>query len=74
MSLGVAIYNVAEADPADRPRVAAREGAILGGGVAGGALGGAAAGLICGPGAPICSSIGAVVGGALGAFGMSLFF
>ena len=35
-----------------------------------GALGGAAAGLVCGPGAPVCVTIGVFVGGALGAFGI----
>ncbi len=46
----------------------------MGGGIAGGIAGGAAAGLVCGPGAPVCVGIGAFVGGALAAFGVSLFF
>jgi len=39
-----------------------------------GAAGGAAAGLICGPGAPACVTVGAFVGGTLGALGMDLTF
>ncbi|QCP13991.1 hypothetical protein FCL38_28915 [Pseudoduganella umbonata] len=37
----------------------------IGGSIAAGAL----AGLACGPGAPVCVTIGAFVGGALAAFG-----
>lgn len=72
LSLGVAVYNVANAE--DKVQAAKEEGAVLGGGIAGGALAGAASGLICGPGAPICSSITAFVGAVAGAFGVSLFF
>lgn len=72
LSLGVSIYNIAVAD--DPGAQAVEEGAVLGGGIAGGVAGGAAAGLLCGPGAPVCSTVGAFVGGALGAFGVSLFF
>lgn len=43
------------------------------GGAGGGFLGGAAAGTVCGPGAPVCSSVlgvgGAIVGGVAGALG-----
>jgi RHS repeat-associated protein len=43
------------------------------GAAAGGAAGGAAAGLVCGPGAPVCSSVGAIGGaiilGSLAAYG-----
>lgn len=72
LSIGVSVYNIAVAD--DPGAQAVEEGAILGGGIGGGMLGGAAAGLVCGPGAPICVGIGMFVGGALGAFGVSLFF
>lgn len=72
LSLGVSVYNIAVAD--DPGAQAVEEGAVLGGGVLGGMAGGAAAGLVCGPGAPVCVGIGAFVGGALGAFGLSLFF
>ncbi len=72
LSLGVAVYNVASAE--DKGAAAIEEGAVLGGGFLGGLAGGAAAGLFCGPGAPICSSVGAFAGAVAGAFGVSLFF
>lgn len=70
VSIGLAVYNVATAD--DPASAAAREGAVLGSGVLGGMAGGAAAGLVCGPGAPVCSGIGIVVGGVLFALGADL--
>ncbi len=70
LSLGIAFYNVMTAE--DPGRQAAKEGAVLGAGVLGSMAGGAAAGLVCGPGAPVCSGIGVLVGGALFAFGISL--
>ncbi|PKQ11550.1 MAG: hypothetical protein CVT70_13675 [Alphaproteobacteria bacterium HGW-Alphaproteobacteria-1] len=72
LSIGVSVYNIAVAD--DPGAQALQEGAVMGGGIAGGIAGGAAAGLVCGPGAPVCVGIGAFVGGALAAFGVSLFF
>ncbi len=72
ISIGVAVYTIATSD--DPVAQAVEEAAIMGGGIAGGVAGGAAAGLLCGPGAPICVGIGAVVGGIAGAFGVSLFF
>lgn len=36
--------------------------------------GGAIAGLACGPGAPVCITIGAFVGGAVAALGVDLFW
>ncbi|MCQ0970767.1 hypothetical protein MLD63_10055 [Paracoccus sp. TK19116] len=72
LSLGIAVYNVATAE--DHAEAAIEEGAILGGGVLGGLAGGAAAGLVCGPGALVCSSVGAFAGAVAGAFGVSLFF
>lgn len=71
VSLSVAIYNIATAE--DHAAAARREGALLGGGVAGGMAGGAIAGLMCGPGAPVCVTVGAFVGGAAAAFGVSRF-
>ena len=47
---------------------------MTGGGIAGGVAGGAVAGLACGPGAPVCVTVGAFVGGALAAFGIDYFF
>ncbi|QFQ77129.1 DUF3265 domain-containing protein [Vibrio harveyi] len=37
-----------------------------------GIAGGAIAGLACGPGAPVCVSVGAFIGGTLAAFGASI--
>lgn len=64
---GVAIYNVVQAE--DKPKAIVKEGAILGTGFASGAVGGAAVGLLCGPGAPVCVTIGVFIGGALGVIG-----
>jgi len=72
VTIGVAVYNITTAD--DKVKATAKEGAIIGGGIAGGAAGGALAGLACGPGAPVCVTIGVFVGGALGALGADLSF
>ena len=61
LSIAVAVYNIATAD--DPMRQTGREVAVTGGGLAGGATGGALAGLACGPGAPVCVTIGVFVGG-----------
>lgn len=72
VTMAISVYNIADSE--DKLRTTAKEGAILGGGILGGAAGGAAAGLVCGPGAPVCVTIGVFVGGALGAFGADLTF
>jgi len=72
VSIGVAIYNISTAT--DKARAIAKEGATFGGGVLGGAMGGGAAGLLCGPGAPVCSGVGIIVGGILGGLGVDLAF
>jgi len=72
VTIGVAVYNVAVAE--DKVKATAREGVIIAGGFAGGAAGGAVAGLACGPGAPVCVTIGVFVGGALGALGADFTF
>jgi hypothetical protein len=72
VTIGVAVYNIALAE--DKVKATAREGVIIGGGFAGGAAGGAVAGLACGPGAPICITVGVFVGGALGALGADCTF
>ncbi len=72
VTLGVAVYNIAVAE--DKVKATAREGVIVGGGFAGGAAGGALAGLACGPGAPVCVTVGVFVGGALGALGADISF
>jgi len=72
LSVGIAIYNISTAD--DKVATAGQEIGLAGAGIGGGIAGGAAAGLVCGPGAPVCASVGAFIGGALAAFGMSLFY
>ncbi len=69
LSVALSVYNVAVAE--NKTEAAAREVAITGAGIGGGIAGGAAAGLICGPGAPVCVTVGAFIGGALAAFGVS---
>lgn len=72
LSLCVSVYNIATA--ADKTAATLHEGAAVGAGVAGGMAGGALAGLACGPGAPVCVTIGVFVGGAAAAFGVDLFW
>jgi hypothetical protein len=71
-SIALSVYEVAGAE--DKMRVASRELAVTGAGVGGGIAGGALAGLACGPGAPVCATVGAFVGGALAAFGVDLLW
>jgi hypothetical protein len=65
--VGVAmdIHEVATAPPEQRTRTAVG----VGGGFLGGLALGAAAGLVCGPGAPVCSTVLGIGFGILGAFG-----
>ena len=72
LSLAVSTYNIAVAD--DKVAAAGEEAAYAGAGIAGGVVGGAAAGLVCGPGAPVCVTVGAFAGGVLAAFGVSFLF
>jgi len=72
VTMGVALYNIATAQ--DKLKATARESAVIGGGFVGGAAGGAAAGLACGPGAPVCITLGVFIGGALGALGADFTF
>jgi hypothetical protein len=69
LSIAISVYNVATAD--DKVGAAGKEVAVTGASIAGGIAGGALAGLACGPGAPVCVTVGAFVGGALAAFGVS---
>jgi hypothetical protein len=72
VSLAFAVYNVASSD---RPgREAVKQGAGIGAGFLGSVAGGAAAGLACGPGAPVCVGVGALVGGVLFAVGADFTF
>lgn len=68
LSLAVSIYDIYEAD--DKVDATGREVAVTGGGVLGGIAGGALAGLACGPGAPVCVTIGVFVAGGLAAMGV----
>ena len=68
VSIALSVYTVATAE--DKVDAAGREAAVTGAGIAGGVAGGALAGLACGPGAPVCVTVGAFVGGALAAFGV----
>lgn len=72
VTLSIAVYNVATAE--EKGKAVVREGAVIGGGFAGGAAGGVLAGLACGPGAPICVTLGVFVGGALGSYSANLSF
>lgn len=72
VSVAVSAYNIATAD--NKASALGREVATAGAGIAGGAAGGALAGLACGPGAPVCVTVGAFVGGALAAVGVDLFW
>lgn len=72
LSIGISVYTVATSD--DPGEAARHEGAVTLAGIGGGAAGGALAGLACGPGAPVCVTVGAFVGGALAAFGVDMLW
>ncbi len=72
LSIALSVYTIASAE--DKVGETKRELAVTGSGIAGGIAGGAAAGLICGPGAPVCVTAGAFIGGALAAFGVDYFW
>lgn len=64
-TVAVATFNVWTAE--NKVHAGLKESIVLGSGVAGGAIAGAATGLVCGPGAPICSTALFFVGGIMGA-------
>lgn len=66
LSIAYAGYEIWNAE--NKEKEIYRQGATIGGGIAGGAGGGAAAGAICGPGSPICSGVGIIIGGAIGGY------
>ncbi len=68
LSVALSVYTVATAD--NKLEAAGKEVALTGTSIAGGIAGGAVAGLACGPGAPVCVTVGAFIGGALAAFGI----
>lgn len=72
LSIALSVYSVATAE--DSVAAAKQEAAVTGAGIGGGIAGGALAGLACGPGAPVCVTVGAFVGGAIAAFGVDYFW
>ncbi len=72
LSVALSVYQIATAE--DKAKAASRELVVTGAGIGGGIAGGALAGLACGPGAPVCVTIGAFVGGAAAALGVDLFW
>jgi hypothetical protein len=68
LAVGISVYNIATAQ--DKVDAAGRESAVTGASIAGGMAGGALAGLACGPGAPVCVTLGAFIGGAAAAMGV----
>lgn len=67
LSLALSTYNVLTAR--NKSTAVKRELVTTSAGIGGSIAAGALAGLACGPGAPVCVTIGAFVGGTLAAFG-----
>lgn len=65
-------YSIITAE--DKKKEALRQGAILGGGLVGGALAGLGVGAICGPGAPVCAIAVMLLGGFVGSFAADVTF
>ncbi len=72
VSLALSTYNVLTAR--NKSTAIKRELVTTTAGIGGSIATGALAGLTCGPGAPICVTIGAFVGGVLAAFGAGLIW
>lgn len=72
VSLAISCYRIATAE--DKGDAVSHEVAVSGSGIAGGAIGGAIAGLACGPGSPVCVTLGVFIGGALAAFGVDFLW
>ncbi|NML61323.1 hypothetical protein HHL21_09580 [Massilia sp. RP-1-19] len=72
LSLALSVYDIVTSE--DKVAATRREIMTTGAGIAGGIAGGAMAGLACGPGAPVCVTVGAFAGGALAAFGITSFW
>jgi hypothetical protein len=72
ISAAFAVHNIATAES---PGAAlAREAIVLGAGKIGAGLGAAAGGALCGPGAPVCVPVGALVGDVLFSMGAGALF
>lgn len=56
LSIGLSVYTIATSE--NKLETAGREALAAGAGIGGGIAGGAIAGLACGPGAPVCVSVG----------------
>lgn len=67
LSLALSTYNILSAS--NKSAAIKRELATTAAGIGGSIAAGALAGLACGPGAPVCVTIGAFAGGAMAAFG-----
>jgi len=67
IAAGIAVYEIATSN--DPAATAIETGVVATAGLAGSMATGAAAGLVCGPGAPVCVSLGAFVGGVVFAVG-----
>lgn len=67
ISIAYAWYEVFNAE--NKEKEFYKQGATIGAGFAGDAVGGAIAGGICGPGSPICSTVGVIIGGIAGGYG-----
>lgn len=72
LSLALSTYNILTA--ANKSAAVKRELVTITAGVGGSIGAGALAGLACGPGAPVCVTIGAFAGGALAAFGVGFIW
>jgi hypothetical protein len=67
LAIALSTYNIATSS--NKVKTFQKELTSNGASITGGVAGGALAGLACGPGAPICVTVGAFAGGALAAFG-----
>lgn len=72
LTVTISVYNIVTAD--NKTTALANEGAVVGGGLLGSVAGGAVAGLACGPGSPVCVTIGIFVGGVMFAIGAQVAF
>jgi hypothetical protein len=72
ISVGISAYNIATST--NKLSTTGKEVASTSASIGGGIVGGALAGLACGPGAPVCVTVGAFVGGALAAFSVNLIW
>lgn len=64
MTATLAVHSILTAE--DKVKETARQGTVIGGGLAGGALAGLAVSTICGPGAPICAVVTVLIGSIIG--------